>query len=65
MTVCCIHYHDELPELYPFVQTCVAPESMMAFGSHMLRFDESLQQVDPLIPFLVCFVTKIDKQYEI
>jgi hypothetical protein len=46
--------HDELPELFPFIDSCYAGRSFLQFGQYTLMSDEGPQQGDPLGPLLFC-----------
>ena len=45
---------EELPELYPFIESCYSGQSYLRFGHYTLLSDEGSQQGDPLGPLLFC-----------
>ena len=48
---------DELPELFPFIDSCYSGQSFLLFGRYTLPSDEGPQQGDPLGPLLFCAAT--------
>jgi len=48
---------DELPELFPFIDSCYSGQSFLIFGQYTLLSDEGPQQGDPLGPLLFCAAT--------
>ena len=46
--------HDELPELFPFIDSCYSSQSFLRCGQYILLSDEGPQQGDPLGPLLFC-----------
>lgn len=46
--------HNELPELYPFIDSCYSDPSFLRFGQYTIISDEGPQQGDPLGPLLFC-----------
>ena len=48
---------EELPELFPFIDSCYAGQSFLRFGQFTLLSDEGPQQGDPLGPLLFCSTT--------
>jgi hypothetical protein len=46
--------HDELPELFAFIDSCYSEQSFLRFGQYTLLSDEGPQQGDPLGPLLFC-----------
>ena len=44
--------HDEMPELFPFIDSCCLVQSFLWFGQSTLLSDEGPQQGDPFDPLL-------------
>jgi hypothetical protein len=45
---------QELPALYPFIDSCYSGQSFLKFGHFTIMSDEGPQQGDPLGPLLFC-----------
>jgi len=48
---------EELPQLYPFIDSCYSGQSFLRFGQYTLLSAEGPQQGDPLGPMLFCAAT--------
>jgi len=46
--------NEELPQFYPFINSCYFEHSFLQFGHHTLISDKGPQPGDPLGPLLFC-----------
>jgi Reverse transcriptase (RNA-dependent DNA polymerase) len=46
------------PELLPFIDVCCGQPLFLAYGNHIIKSEQGVQQGDPLGPMLYCMWTK-------